>query len=86
MSKSIKAFARLCEFTHAEPIKGSPMFKFYSIDKCEVCDCDVQAANAVNVKATEAQVKAAGITVAPAPEEGGWSDKHGAATCGECCY
>lgn len=81
----LRAFAKADGYTHFEKVERN-FVQFYSIDECEVCGCEVQAANPVKVVATPHEAASAGLIEKRAPDEGGWSDLHGCATCSACCY
>jgi len=60
------------------------LITLFSVETCEVCDCEIQAANAIGVVATLEDAKRAGLTVGPRLEEGGHCEAIGVTTCGAC--
>lgn len=83
---NLRAFKAETGYTHAHAV-ASGQWHVYSVDKCEVCGCDVQAANSVKINTFSAEdMIAAGFTIAAPPAEGGYSELHECATCDACCY
>lgn len=86
MSKALKSYAKQAGYTHAE-VTGPNTLLLYAIEECEVCGCEIAAANSVTVHSKfKHDAVRAGLTVMESPSEGGYSDIHEGSTCDACCY
>lgn len=76
------------EYTHyLEKYDPNGFVKVFSIDTCEVCGCEVLAPNGVGTNVSPAELEYLGLKGRDAfPDEGGYSELHGCATCSACCY
>lgn len=86
---ALKAFAAQSGYTHAWPDgwsteRSTGMIKLYAVDECDICGAHVQAANSIAVDATLTAAGEAGLVLDMPPEEGGWSEDKGCATCSDC--
>jgi hypothetical protein len=79
----LRAYAKHCGYTHFEKSDG-PFLLFYSMDECEVCGCELQAANSIKVVGKVENAKRAGLTEMRAPDEGGHCEALGLSTCPGC--
>lgn len=84
MIHAIKKFAKDCQFTHACPYDDKHITLF-AIEKCEECDCEIRAANSLNVVAKIEHAGLAGLTVVEHhPPDGGYNDYIEGVTCDHC--
>ena len=83
--RTLKTFAASAGHTHAAPNLQRGYITLYSLDACEVCGCQLMAANSINVRATINEAVEADLTVAlTQPEEGGHCETLGKTTCITC--
>lgn len=71
-------------FTNATAGNQPELITLFAVETCEVCDCEIQAANAIGVVATLDDARLAGLTVGHALEEGGHCEAIGVTTCSSC--
>jgi len=71
-------------FSNATQGEQPGMIRLFTVETCDVCDCEIEAANAIQVGATIEDAARAGLTVGHRLEEGGHCDAISATTCPSC--
>jgi hypothetical protein len=71
-------------FTNATQGNHPELIRLFNVETCEVCDCEIEAANALQVGATLEDATRAGLTVGHRLEEGGHCEAIGVTTCSAC--
>jgi len=82
--RALRHLAAQWDLSNATQGNQPGLITLFSVESCEVCDCELQAANAIGVKATLDEARLAGLTVGHALEEGGHCDAIGVVTCSGC--
>jgi hypothetical protein len=81
---ALRSLAKNWDFSNATQGTQPGMIRLFNVETCDVCNCEIEAANAIQVGATLEDATRAGLTVGHRLDEGGHCDAIGATTCPSC--
>jgi hypothetical protein len=81
---ALRSLAKNWDFSNATASVYPGMIRLFTVETCDVCDAEIEAANAINVGATLEDATRAGLTVGHRLDEGDHCDALGVTTCPSC--